>query len=62
MPTESLIKMDDITSALDSTVLDKKERIVIALDFGTTYSGVAYCFCNSGKKPDVRPVVDWVGT
>ncbi|EXM19166.1 hypothetical protein RAB80_011500 [Fusarium oxysporum f. sp. vasinfectum] len=61
MPTESLIKMDDITSALDSTVLDKKERIVIALDFGTTYSGVAYCFCNSGKKPDVRPVVDWVG-
>ncbi|KAF4961796.1 hypothetical protein FSARC_10092 [Fusarium sarcochroum] len=53
--------MDGITSAFGATSLDKKDKVVIALDFGTTYSGVAYCFCNSSKKPDVRPVLDWVG-
>ncbi|RBA12608.1 hypothetical protein FPRO05_04058 [Fusarium proliferatum] len=41
--------------------LDNQDRVIIALDFGTTYSGVAYCFCNPSSKPEVRPIIDWVG-
>ncbi|RKK94122.1 hypothetical protein BFJ68_g15279 [Fusarium oxysporum] len=49
---------EEITSRLGTSALNSKERIIIALDFGTTYSGVAYCFASSC---DVRPVVDWLG-
>ncbi|KAJ4422617.1 hypothetical protein N0V82_002736 [Gnomoniopsis sp. IMI 355080] len=38
------------------------DRIVIAVDFGTTFSGVAYAFNPvSGKEPDVVPILDWPG-
>ncbi|KAG4272985.1 hypothetical protein FPRO04_10065 [Fusarium proliferatum] len=46
---------------LGAAGLDSQDRVIIALDFGTTYSGAAYCFCNSNSKPDVWPVVDWLG-
>ncbi|CCT63195.1 related to hsp70 protein [Fusarium fujikuroi IMI 58289] len=48
---------DKITS-LGTSALSSKERIIIALDFGTTYSGVAYCF---GSSSEAKPVVDWLG-
>lgn len=37
------------------------DRLVISLDFGTTYSGVAYAFNIPGKKADVVPILDWPG-
>lgn len=38
------------------------DRIVIAVDFGTTFSGVAYAFNPaSGKDPDVVSILDWPG-
>ncbi|KAI2613000.1 actin-like ATPase domain-containing protein, partial [Hypoxylon fragiforme] len=40
---------------------ESEDRIIIALDFGTTYSGIAYTFCNPGKKPEIVPILDWPG-
>lgn len=37
------------------------DRLVIALDFGTTFSGVAYAFNVPGKKADPTPIEDWPG-
>lgn len=37
------------------------DRIVIAVDFGTTFSGVAYAFNLPGKKSDVVSILDWPG-
>lgn len=37
------------------------DRLVIALDFGTTYSGVAYAFNVPGKKADITSIQDWPG-
>ncbi|KAG5928619.1 hypothetical protein E4U42_000334 [Claviceps africana] len=37
------------------------EKLIIAFDFGTTYSGVAYCFANkTNAKPDA--IMEWPGT
>ncbi|RBR08073.1 hypothetical protein FVER53590_00133 [Fusarium verticillioides] len=53
--------IQDVISSSATATLDTKDRVIIALDFGTTYSGVAYCFCNSPGMPDAVPVVDWLG-
>lgn len=37
------------------------DRLVIAVDFGTTYSGVAYAFNVPGKEADVVSIQDWPG-
>lgn len=37
------------------------ERLVISLDFGTTFSGVAYVFNTPGKKADIVAIHDWPG-
>lgn len=37
------------------------DRLVISLDFGTTFSGVAYAFNIPGKKSDVVSILDWPG-
>jgi molecular chaperone DnaK (HSP70) len=36
------------------------DQLVIALDFGTTFSGIAYAFAKGGK-PDLVSVMDWPG-
>ncbi|KAF5701588.1 Hsp70 chaperone protein [Fusarium globosum] len=61
LSVDNTFAVQNVTSSSATTTLDTKDRIIIALDFGTTYSGVAYCFCNSSGKPDVVPVVDWPG-
>lgn len=58
---DNAFAVQNVASSSATTTLDTKDRIIIALDFGTTYSGVAYCFCNSSGKPDVVPVFDWPG-
>ncbi|KAJ6788213.1 hypothetical protein PWT90_02178 [Aphanocladium album] len=41
-------------------VEDARKRLIIGIDFGTTYSGVAYCFPDKrNAKP--RAVVNWPG-
>ncbi|KAI7775462.1 hypothetical protein LA080_006794 [Diaporthe eres] len=37
------------------------ERLVISLDFGTTFSGVAYAFNTPGIQADVVAIQDWPG-
>ncbi|KAJ4387858.1 hypothetical protein N0V93_008461 [Gnomoniopsis smithogilvyi] len=37
------------------------DRIVIAVDFGTTFSGVAYAFNVPGKAADVVSIMEWPG-
>ncbi|OCL10017.1 actin-like ATPase domain-containing protein [Glonium stellatum] len=39
---------------------EAEERVVIALDFGTTFSGIAYCFPNQHNSK-VATVVNWPG-
>jgi hypothetical protein len=34
--------------------------LIIALDFGTTYSGVAYCFTNQ-RDPKPTAILEWPG-
>nr|RBQ97628.1 hypothetical protein FVER53263_00133 [Fusarium verticillioides] len=49
---------EGVSRGLGTSAFNSKDRIIIALDFGTTYSGVAYCFASSS---DVKPIVDWLG-
>lgn len=37
------------------------DRIVIAVDFGTTFSGVAYAFNVPGKTAEAVSVLEWPG-
>lgn len=37
-----------------------EDQLVIALDFGTTFSGIAYAFPNDDKL-DIIPIHDWPG-
>lgn len=50
--------MDRVESNLD--VYETEEKLVIALDFGTTYSGIAFCFPNQ-RDTKVVAIVDWPG-
>ncbi|KAI2626431.1 actin-like ATPase domain-containing protein [Hypoxylon sp. NC1633] len=54
---------NDLTERLRAltTHAESEDQIVIALDFGTTFSGIAYAFSNPGKKPEVNPILDWPG-
>lgn len=45
----------------DPTTELADDRLVISLDFGTTFSGVAYAFNIPGKKADVVSILDWPG-
>lgn len=42
------------------TPYDSDEKLIIALDFGTTFSGIAYCFANQ-RDANVVTIVDWPG-
>jgi molecular chaperone DnaK (HSP70) len=41
-------------------VCESDEKLVIALDFGTTFSGIAFCFPNQRDAKAVA-IVDWPG-
>jgi hypothetical protein len=41
-------------------IYQSEDQLVIALDFGTTFSGIAYSFAKGGK-PDVVSILDWPG-
>jgi hypothetical protein len=42
------------------TSWESEEKLIIALDFGTTFSGIAYCFANQ-REAKVVAIVDWPG-
>jgi hypothetical protein len=44
----------------DANVYLSDDQLVVALDFGTTFSGIAYAFANA-EKPDVVSIMDWPG-
>lgn len=44
----------------DQNIYHSDDQLVIALDFGTTFSGIAYAFPND-DKPDIIPIHDWPG-
>lgn len=55
------VAMDKMVEAVkDLKVNQAEDQIVIALDFGTTFSGIAYAFAKGGK-PDLVSVMDWPG-
>ena len=41
-------------------VFEADEKLIIALDFGTTFSGISYCFVNQ-KDAKVVAIMDWPG-
>jgi hypothetical protein len=41
-------------------VFQADEKLIIALDFGTTFSGIAYCFVNQ-RDAKVVAIMDWPG-
>lgn len=55
--TNTASDTDDVSGLSRS---QSKDQIVIALDFGTTFSGIAYAF-KKEDKPDVVSVLDWQG-
>ncbi|KAH8595949.1 hypothetical protein B0O99DRAFT_511415 [Bisporella sp. PMI_857] len=50
-----------MNNAQNGVSYESEDRVVIALDFGTTFSGIAYAFSNPGKKTELWPIVDWPG-
>lgn len=44
--------------SIEETV--SSEQLIIGLDFGTTFSGIAYAFATS-SKPDLFTILDWPG-
>ncbi|KAM3079042.1 hypothetical protein ACMFMF_003971 [Clarireedia jacksonii] len=58
MGDSDLYKMDKAMNELK--VHQSDDQLVIALDFGTTFSGIAYAFAKGGK-PDLVSVMDWPG-
>ncbi|TVY34329.1 Heat shock 70 kDa protein 12B [Lachnellula subtilissima] len=43
-----------------TTSYESEDQLIVALDFGTTFSGIAYAFAN-GDKPEVVSIMDWPG-
>ncbi|KAH6633887.1 putative hsp70 protein [Chaetomium sp. MPI-SDFR-AT-0129] len=71
MPKDQRIpKPDDLAALLDEmfhdmetdapTAYESDEKLIIALDFGTTFSGIAYCFANQ-RDTKVVAILDWPG-
>ncbi|KAI9053981.1 hypothetical protein LZ554_002925 [Drepanopeziza brunnea f. sp. 'monogermtubi'] len=54
----SLAALEELSGSKNIYV--SKDQLVVALDFGTTYSGIAYAFANV-PKPDVVSIMDWPG-
>ncbi len=49
---------ESLPSYHDFSQMYFSDQLVIALDFGTTYSGIAYAFANAGS-PDIISIYQW---
>lgn len=54
--------VDDLVSAMKAlpSAWESDKKLIISLDFGTTYSGIAYCFTNQ-RNSQVTAVDHWPG-
>ena len=70
MPKDQRIPQpDDLAALMDGmfhveedalTAYESDEKLIIALDFGTTFSGIAYCFANQ-RDTKVVAILEWPG-
>ena len=60
MPTPKRKRSAKPTDEGPSRKWQPGEKLIIALDFGTTFSGIAYCFVNQ-RDSKVAAIVDWPG-
>jgi hypothetical protein len=61
----NMVKVKDMIDTIGDDVripanYESEERVIIALDFGTTFSGISYSFPNAPHSKVVT-VVDWPG-
>lgn len=61
MPVPDLASKFEKMRTSDQAPYDSDEKLIIALDFGTTFSGIAYCFANQ-RDTKVATIVDWPGS
>lgn len=61
MDSNSERNMAGLDADLDSLQIhESDDQLIIALDFGTTFSGIAYAFTNA-NKPEPTSILDWPG-
>ena len=58
--TLSLSDLSLTSSTQGTSEYEFENQLVVGLDFGTTFSGIAYAFKNQ-EKPDVISVMHWPG-
>ncbi|EKD16179.1 hypothetical protein MBM_05473 [Drepanopeziza brunnea f. sp. 'multigermtubi' MB_m1] len=59
-PAETASVVPSESTSARGSIHQAKDQLVVALDFGTTYSGIAYAFANV-PKPDIVSIMDWPG-
>ncbi|KAH6669961.1 Hsp70 family protein-like protein [Halenospora varia] len=52
----------DQCGRVTTAVYGAQDQLIVALDFGTTFSGIAYAFANGEKKPEVVSIMEWPGS
>ena len=60
---EALVELADSFNDMNTDApspYESDEKLIIALDFGTTFSGIAYCFANQ-RDTKIVAILDWPG-
>lgn len=52
---------DRVPNNNEPLIYDAQDKVIIALDFGTTFSGIAFSFASS-EDSRVTSILDWPGT
>jgi cystathionine beta-lyase family protein involved in aluminum resistance len=61
MPIDKeLAHMMERLRANEPSAWQSDEKLIISLDFGTTYSGIGFCFANQ-RNSQVAAVMNWPG-
>lgn len=60
MSDQTLVERMERLQANDAVAWESDEKLIISLDFGTTYSGIAFCFANR-RDAKVDAVMNWPG-
>ncbi|KAL9027294.1 MAG: hypothetical protein Q9196_004161 [Gyalolechia fulgens] len=61
MGLDGISRMADLANGVDALQIpESDDQLIIGLDFGTTFSGIAYAFINA-NKPEPISILDWPG-
>ncbi|KAF3051457.1 hypothetical protein E8E11_010107 [Didymella keratinophila] len=52
-------KLQNVLERFNLSIDEDRDRLIIGVDFGTTYSGIAYAF--TGKPDEIHSVREWPG-